>query len=546
MTEYKSIDRSKGLAPAYSLETRDLQRLFDDAIVTNAVALEIPNNQGFVQVEGPWQSITLDCRTGQAVVTINGVDTLRAKLFAPVELYVALTHEVAQGITGELLLGEVSSGQAAQSLASQAGVALQWDTRLNYPLVNALEPLWHYSGILLEGLRKIIEPFNQGGEELAAIFPDVDAVRVVAVVEKNPITLDVGAADVGHFIESLTIQRAKRARPLRRVIYNIDTPRVLATKTEQSTHTYTDQTGQQQFRVDYTKTHVGPIILAKETTKYVWWPGGGIVSGRWVLMKRETITNTYDPTPTPQNVLWRRDFRLARRVEEIIHYRNDGQPGWGETNDIAYTYDANGYIRQEIQNQCKTQYYGPDTGKDEGQEVIQEYERITDELYVVSRQTRSYTEWVSGDNEVIWEENITYDTQLCTGQPPRVSPIAPVRDDSRVDHQEETLDLGAVGESLEVNWFGHDEYWSWFQARVQAERFTVRFEAPSMYDLRPGLWIDLTTSADTVIKAIQGNIVVEVALRDILDYLPPLFVRSVVVERQGSRQITRVEAVGWK
>ena len=153
---------------------------------------------------------------------------------------------------------------------------------------------------------------------------------------------------------------------------------------------------------------------------------------------------------------------------------------------------------------------------------------------------------MSGDEETVWEENITYDTQLGTGERPRVSTISPPRDSDRMEHQEETLELGSVGETIELRHFHHDDYWSWFQDRIQKERFAVTFRAKAFYDLQPGTWIDLTTSADTVINIARGATSVQVAVKDILDFLPPLFVRSVTVERRGMEQITTVEAVGWK
>jgi len=572
----KNIRRDLNLASAGGFSSADLDIIKAALDGVYTVSFLIPGSSQTVSLEAPWARTSLSVRggdriSGEAVVEIVE-NQERTLLNTQVNLLVFYSAELATETDTYSLVGsDLTSGQVARALVEQAGGQLLWDSALDYPVVSLLSPTESYSGTLREALDKLLRPFNQGPDRLAHILVQGQTVTCLLQDSTGDFyqVVDLDIAD-GHWIESLTINRESKVQALAgtsKIAILYHQPKTIQQQTLTAREDRIDGDGNVVERKTTTTTLWGSFITQEVEEVHrrgVVWIDELQTEAEWrlILVSRKTTTYEYDPPLADPNIYYIRSRRLVRKTIEEASYSN-GQLTQTKTTSIAYEYDDEGFLVSEVETDS---FLFPDLPEETiVKTIITSYERLSPDVYKITTEEASHRiiyvlqqpgqlppPYSNPTNDWTKVEDFTMETlvseRTIAGQAPRVPSLPPVFSEDRVNTIEYDVEIQSTGATTVVEtYFNPSALLSLYQ-RVygsSSNKWTVRIEARSLYDLQPGTWINLACSKAIKIVSRTPADSKEYLLSDILKELPPLFVKSVEISQEGPDQIVSVEATAW-
>ena len=557
------------LTKAGSFSTLELNTL--DAAITDSytVTFVIPGTANSVSLEAPWSSIEYANRE----VFINIVkEDERNLLNTSVELAVVYNEELVPEQIDEVIQSEdITSGEVARALVNQAGGTLYWDSALNYPVLSLLTPVKIYSGALNQVLDELLRPFNAGPVKIAEMIIDGTNITCLSKsttsVAYNIIDLDISD---GYWLEDVRIKKNSKNF----LFSNIKSIKFLY-------HTAKDLQKITLYSKEDKKDGDENIIERKLTNTTMWgefvteetsetferlptWADSLMTQAQWSLVRTKYTSTTYeyDPKITSYNVHYIRSRKLTGKTETEKTYSNIGELSQTKTTTYTYIYDDDGYLKSETQ----IVDIRPQDATDSAtvMSTITSYEQVSPDIYKVITETEQHTiiysisgtatippPYKSGGDWAKIEDfttESTYKEATIAGQAPRVPYLPAVYGEDRVETTEYTIDIQTNGQTVTIETeFDPTQLMSMYnEVYTKDSKWDVTLTAKSLYDIKPGTWINLKCTKAVNIELHGYGISATYVLGDILDLLPPLFVTSVELIKDSNEQTTIIRAEGWQ
>ena len=546
-------------------DTNEMQSIMSSGIPSSyTVVLKLPDNGGQISLSGTVTNFTVN--PGEDGVTASLQITEDTKLYDEVYVGVAYASDLLPDLKAlydddrslkYIVYNSTTSGMLAQEIAFQAGMTLQWDTRLDYYVVTLLDPLYLFKGTVRDGLRALLNPFDVGGHRLYSltISGDVISVHYTGADRPGYITptlLNVGLNThiIGAPIINLTTDGGTEA--LDYWWCEPNTIEELTSTTATQISTGAENSLELPFNVKsetVTKTtSLGGITLSisSETEKDQF--------GYWAVSSTENTEYTYAPAPTETNIFYRADMVLSEVKTTVTSYRValhiDGTrtvvPMKTEIKHLAYKYAETGSIESEI----TTEYIEREI-TDLGFEGT-----VTERLYDsiapgVLRVTDRVTEYTQSGDLLSNASEVTTSTTIQPGAPPS-PPSATVGEDtlSTTYSGSVTADAKFSGSSQSIGFPFNPESKGVvddIKKRMDAKYFQCSMTLKSSYDIEPGSWVRFIFPTDCVYTTNCEGGVQSLNLSTLFSLLPTeMRVVQVSITQDGSETLCSLDLEGWK
>ena len=566
-----SITQSTDGLPAARVQVRDTDEM--QGILTTGVptvysaSLDLPDGLGILTVDGEVTNYTVTPGDNGILMELEVIESSSIHE----EVYLGVVH--AQELLPDLqelydedkslrytAIPNASSGALAREITSSGGMVLHWDTRLNYPVVSLLEPVFIFKGTIIDGLRELLEPFNVAGHKFYSFVIDGDTISVHYIgvgrpgyITPTPLVFGVDTHVVGAPTISETLPTGATA---------LDYWWCEPTEVKEETVVASQS---KSIGGDGSPILI-PLDVYSETVTKTTVLGGLTLSvrtetdkkqfGIWATDSVEITEYFYDPAPTPENIFYRADRRLVELKTSVEYYRvlTSLEGGYSsewyktEVKDIFYAYLEGSNV---LESETTKEYVERDETElaFEGTVTEKSYKAITPSVVQITDKMTSYTSTGGGTQSTAYEatQNIT----VQPGSPPS-PPVATVNTNvlSKTFSGSIAAEDRFSGTSDSVGFPFNPESMGLIddlRDRMESRYMRCSLTVKSNYDIKPGGWVSFVFPEDCTYTTYCQGVEVIIKLSDIFALLPSeMRVNTVEVSKNDTETVCNLNLEGWK